>query len=223
MKQFNFLMFIFLVNSLFAQTEQNKIFFNACIKGDIEVIKKILENNFDIDLTDKQGITGLNFAVAYNQFNVVRFLIEKGANLNIKDKNGWSPIITASQLLKDKTEIVKYLIQNGANINQVDKDGFSALHIAIENNYFNVAKLLIIKGIDISIKTKLDKETALHKAVRSNNFELVQLLLDKGAKISEVNYENLSALQIAESESSNDIYEILKDYSNKKSLTLKKK
>lgn len=211
------------MNSIISQTDQRKIFFSACIKGETEIVKKIIENKFDIDITDHQGITGLNFATAYNQFNIVRYLIENGANVNIKDKNGWTPLITVAQLSKDKTEITKYLIENGANINQVDKDGFSALHIAIENRYFNIAKLLIVKGIDITIKTKLDKETALHKAIRTNNFELVQLLLDKGAKVSEVNYENMSALQIAQLESTNEIFELLKEYSNKKVLTLKKK
>ena len=52
---------------------------------------------------------------------IVKYLVENGANINEKNKDGDTPLICAS--INGHLEIVKYLCQNGDNVNEKDKDG----------------------------------------------------------------------------------------------------
>lgn len=219
----NLFLFVVLFWSDLHQGIDRGSYFQACIKGDLRIVREYLDNEGDVNIKDNQGVTGLNFAAAYNHMQLVKFLLENGANTEIKDNNGWTPLISIAQLGKDRTDIARMILDKGANINAVDMDGFSSLHIAIDNQYLRLAKLLIEKGIDINIKTKLDKETALHKAVRNQYSEIVNLLLKNGAKVNIANSDGLTALDIAKEEGFIEIAEVLGEYSKKEISNVVKK
>ncbi|OGW48551.1 MAG: hypothetical protein A2Z50_07295 [Nitrospirae bacterium RBG_19FT_COMBO_42_15] len=84
----------------------------AAWKGHIKIVKLLLENNADIHMQGAGGWNVLFFAVSSPQSNseIVRFLLEKGLNPNMKDYISWTPIMWTGGNL----EIVKILRQNGA-------------------------------------------------------------------------------------------------------------
>jgi ankyrin repeat protein len=55
-----------------------------------------------------------------------KLLIEKGADVNAKNNNGWTPLYAAA--IGDHTETVKLLIDKGADVNVKDSSGKTILH-----------------------------------------------------------------------------------------------
>ena len=64
-------------------------------------------------------------AIDGGKVGFVEILIEGGADLNICDKKGTTPLILSSSL--GKTEITQLLIDNGADESLVDKNGKKAI------------------------------------------------------------------------------------------------
>jgi len=89
-------------------------------KKAIKIINKIIETNgnykeyrIDINGTDRNGNTLLGTAVLHEKFDIVKLLIEAGANVNQKDKDGFFPLKIAYS--EGFTDIYQYLVQHGAH------------------------------------------------------------------------------------------------------------
>lgn len=60
----------------------------AISKGDITTVKQIISYGIDINETTNRGMTPLMYAAIYNQSEIAKLLLEKGAKLDMKDKSG---------------------------------------------------------------------------------------------------------------------------------------
>ena len=97
---------------------------------------------------------------------IVKLLIQKGADINVKDKhdNNSSLAVAAS---KAHLEVVKLLLENGADINSKNKHGQCPLLFALYKGKgeLEVVKLLIEKGSDVKSKNNTG-QNILHCASR---------------------------------------------------------
>ena len=116
-------------------------------------------------------------AIKNNDTNQINFILKgKKANINDKDKDGWTALIWASY--EGHLGVVQYLADNGANINDKDNDGWTALMRASWRGYSEIVKYLIEIGADINIKN--DKgETALDLADTEEIKEIFRKAGDK--------------------------------------------
>ena len=96
----------------------------------IHVVDVLIENGADINAFNWNGVTPLHWATLEdNASAVAEFLIEKGANLNMKDvKNGNTPLHLATY--NASIHVVDLLIEGGVDINVVNGYGFTPFHIA---------------------------------------------------------------------------------------------
>lgn len=74
--------------------------------------------------------TALIEACKAGQLDAVRLLIDKGADVNLATKKGYTPIMVAA--MNGHKDILSYLIQKGANVNAITKDGRTALEIVLD-------------------------------------------------------------------------------------------
>ena len=70
----------------------------------------------------------------------VKSLLEQGADINAKDKNGRTALILATE--KGYVEIVKVLLEHGADVNAIDKNCNVPLSLAKEKGHSEIAQLL---------------------------------------------------------------------------------
>jgi len=79
--------------------------------------------------TDDDGSTALMFAANEGQAEATRLLIEKGADVNARRKDGHTPLV-AAVAGGGKLEVIKVLVENGADCNAAGAFGVSALRMA---------------------------------------------------------------------------------------------
>lgn len=73
----------------------------ASYKGHIELIEILREKESSWDTKDRSGLTALHYAVDNSQLEIVQQAIEEGADLHLKDKFGWSPMMRGGKALYD--------------------------------------------------------------------------------------------------------------------------
>lgn len=152
----------------------------------------------------------LNIACYFGFFEVVKFMIENGYNVDQKDKyKRRTPLHNAC--IKGHLEIVQYLVEKGADIHKKDKDKWDALYFASKKGILDVVKFLLSKGANPNNKYGKRNETCLHIAIRYENFETAIELIKGGAKDFIVHQEDdyASLLNYACSAGKMDLVKVL--------------
>jgi len=108
----------------------------------------------------------------------MKMLINKGANLNIKDFDGNSAIFHALDVNNEKA--ISLLINAGVNPNQIDSSKRTPLHIATLSKKYDIALLLLNNGANPN-KIDFFRRTPLHLAIIDKQYDIALLLLNKGA------------------------------------------
>lgn len=152
----------------------------SCRRGNLEAVNLLLDNGAlitdeafvamynrhenialrlidgNIDLTVKSGShkdTLLHYACAFGEVKIVRALLEKGADVNVKNNLDDTPLFYACNkqaYLKvteqDRLEIAKMLIERGADVNASNLWNKRPIHEACEDGYLEIVKFLIQRG-----------------------------------------------------------------------------
>ena len=99
----------------------------ACYRNQVLAVKKLLELGAEIDYQSGDG-TALLGATYQNNYDVIKLLLDDGANPNISDANKETPLIMASK--SDNAKVIKLLLEAGADKNIKDKLGNTAANYA---------------------------------------------------------------------------------------------
>jgi len=127
----------------------------------------------------------LHQAAVDGDMNNVKALISKGADINEKNRMGWTPLYTAVR--NQQKTIAQFLIGKGADVNAKDNSGQTVLHLVVEAGQKDMVELLIAKGADINGISGRG-ENALSLAQKRGDKEVVDLLLKHGAKEPPANW-----------------------------------
>ncbi|RWS30202.1 myotrophin-like protein [Leptotrombidium deliense] len=96
--------------------------------GDLEQVQEyVYQNKIDVN-KNIEGRTPLHYAADYGQKEIIRYLIDKGANVNVVDKHGISPLLAA--IWEGHTDCIKYMIEKGADVTGKTPDGLTYLDAA---------------------------------------------------------------------------------------------
>ena len=139
---------------------------------DNEDVKKILSET-SLEATDSYLRTTLILAALHKNVELLRWLIENGANVNHQDRDGYSALHFAAQ---EKTqEVARLLLDNGANLELADIHGNTPIWTAIFNakGELELVKLYVQRGANLNVLNKYQKtpqglvETLYGKAIDS--------------------------------------------------------
>ncbi|MEB3177910.1 MAG: ankyrin repeat domain-containing protein, partial [Nostocaceae cyanobacterium] len=107
----------------------------------------MLPPDADINATDIYGRTLLHWAAKSANESVIKFLLDRGAKVNIQDKQGKTPLHFAAVASPYSTEdALKLLIAKGADVNVKDKNGNTPLSLAAKSQFKEVVKFLKQNG-----------------------------------------------------------------------------
>jgi len=94
--------------------------------GKFDKLKKCIAEGKDINETNVMGQSGVFLSAQFGSFEIVKYLVEHGADVNLKDKCDRTPLMMACcienlrpevRAKRPYTQIAKYLIDHGANVN----------------------------------------------------------------------------------------------------------
>ena len=111
----------------------------------------------------------------------IRFLIEKGADINKPDGQGYTALQSAARNRSDK--IIPLLVALKADVNARDRDGFTALNLAAQRNHVPSIKALAVHGADL--EAAVDGGFApLALAIEDGKLLAAKALIELGANVN---------------------------------------
>ena len=145
----------------------------------LDTLVKLLHRGSNVDAVDVDGQTALHIAAHYGLADAVNVLLQMNASMEMKDKNGKTPVEVAfenapvepEQLpsfratkIEDVREhlhghvmVIFLLLSHGASSGKCTSSSGSMLHTAIVKKQFHIALLLLLKGANLTCKDSLGR------------------------------------------------------------------
>ena len=211
----------------------------AVVLGDSPMIDLLIARGADINCRDKEGMTPLHLAVgkplpvsrldehgmtllhsahdiqeAGNRSRaVVEDLLARGANPNLRDNSGDSPLDRAACVgtLNQEFGAVLPLIQH-TDPKNVNSNGATALHWAVILGKRELIEAAIKRGADVNAQIKNGGWSALHFAVYGRQPDAVHLLIESGADVNLRDVDGQTPLGLAVQKGFEDIAVILRKH-----------
>jgi ankyrin repeat protein len=157
-------------------SDKDVLLLNAARSGNFNQILAILTQGANVDATDRDGTTALMFAAQQGYTEIVRVLIEAGANLNLPRKRyGLTALMLAAS--EARADVLQTLVAAGADVNAKNDDGSTALMIAAHKGHLMVVQILLGAGADVNLQDK-DEDSALKLAAQEGHSSVVKALLE---------------------------------------------
>jgi ankyrin repeat protein len=145
----------------------------------------------------------------------VQKLLDKGANIEATNDDGWTPLHWACR--NGCVEVVEMLLDKRANIEARDNGGWTPLHEACYKGHVEVVKLLLDKGTNIEATDDDLGWTPLHAACFWGRVEVVEMLLARGANAEATDNNGKTPLDLAKAtRRSKRVVEVLTAHLNAK-------
>jgi ankyrin repeat protein len=159
----------------------------ALERGNLNRIKTIVSLNpdlADLNKPNKEGDTYLLKAIKKNDQEMIKLLVSSGADVNIADVSGKTPLILSIE--NDNLEAAKTLISSGGvNIQQRNDDGKTPLYYALSKGNPEMVKLLMNSGANPkNIEWLSDENASLFIATEDCNLEIAKLLIAAGIDVN---------------------------------------
>jgi ankyrin repeat protein len=176
--------------------------------GDLEAARTLLNSGANPD-GDEQAPDSrpLQVAALRGTTEMVRLLLDRGAELEIEDSVGLTPLHLASQ--QNRLDTVRILLSRGAEVEKTGLNNFTSLHSAVLGGHLQMTQLLLEGNADINARDGNYGQTPLMLALRDSNVNILRLLLARGADVQLRDNEGLTAWDHARGARRDDIVAIL--------------
>ena len=114
---------------------------DAVRRENVNELTRLLNDGIDVDSKNAAGFTALYIACCRNQQEIVKVLLERNANANIKTNDYNSAMHELSR--NGNNLLAELLIKYGVYINIRDMNGWTPLHEACENGHVEFVELLL--------------------------------------------------------------------------------
>lgn len=182
----------------------NIMLLESAARNDLEEVRKLLMSGVSPDVTNEDGLTALHQCCIDDSEEMLRLLLEFGANVNARDSEMWTPLHAAATC--GHVHLCKLLIDKGAELLAVNADGnmpydicedevaldyiesemakrgitqeeIDEKRLETEKKMLEDLKLRAKEGKSLETKDK-NRATPLHVACANGYSEVVEFLLD---------------------------------------------
>jgi ankyrin repeat protein len=203
----------FLVEKCFADLEQKGLCVDeshkyhkttplwcAAVKGYKLLVEYLLLAGANIDAVTDTGSTPVRSACYSSHLEIVKVLVEHGADITKPNHNGGTCLINSVQ----SVELCKFLLENSAPVNGQDIQFKTAAHYSVEEGFADTFEELVAAGADLTLKS-IDGDDALQVACITGREEFVLKMFKFEIYSDEVRSNMLSLLGSSIYETEGDI------------------
>ncbi len=190
-----------------AITSIHEPFVNACIRGDIATVKKLLVEGADVEGIWR-SCTGLMWAAAEGHLPIVELLLSVGANVNARNEVDYTAVLYAAE--SDHRDIVLKLLEHEASTDASVCNRYqeTILMLMARQGHADIVERLVERGDDLHHTNKIG-DTALYLAVNNGHAPTVASLINLGANVNTANIGGWTPLMMASARGDIDIIEML--------------
>ncbi|ETS82540.1 hypothetical protein PFICI_04416 [Pestalotiopsis fici W106-1] len=175
-----------------------------------KVVSLFLDRGANANYNDsKTKTTLLLLAIRHNRFGCTNLLLERGADVDYEERNGFTALLYAARW--GDAQIAETLLSHGANIEHQDTNGFTALVLSATKGHLAVVRLLLDRGANIGHQTIKLGVTALIMSTMNGHIEVVKVLLDHGAEVGQQDEQSETPLTMAASRGCAEVTRMLLD------------
>ena len=189
------------------ELSKSELLMNTILAGHNDCAESLIKMGLDVNLkVCRSQTTVMNIAAKYGNHYVLKLLIEAGADVNLTDRYGESPLMFAAANNNDRC--IDILIQAGADVNKRNNIRSNALMKATGTGYCKLliahgpdqvqeafvaaikecrtdsVRQILQSGADVNLKEFGPKY--MHEAISSGNVACVQLFIEAGVDVNNV-------------------------------------
>jgi ankyrin repeat protein len=189
--------------------------------GDIQLLKILINNGYDIEESDNNNQKPLLLALAYQKLDCLELLLQHEARVHDKDLDLAASFhcfdclkilleanMSNTNLIESRNTLLiwaafdgnlpllKFLIDNNADINTNNEEGQTPLHMSAMKGHLDCVKHLIDNKADVDAKDQ-NCQTPLYLSAWSGHLQCIKYLIDNKADINAKNIEDQTPLYIS--------------------------
>lgn len=163
---------------------------DAIKEGNVGMVELFVNEDPKIaKLGNMRGYTLLHFAAKEGQEEIIKLLINKGADINAlalkgEYNEGYTPLYMAAE--NGRKKAVDFLISNGVEI----KKGRNVLLALAKSGQKEIMEYLIARGADVNVSDVNMGDGLLHIAAKEGHREICEFLINKGLDVNSKNWMN---------------------------------
>jgi hypothetical protein len=155
----------------------------AVYNNNISIIRALVElHGLPLNSQNFEGETALSVAVMNNNYDVAKFLIERGADLNVANCRSETPLHQAVVL--GNIEMTRLLVEEGSYIDAEDECGETPLHFAVREDKTDIVDYLLSTGADAD-HSNHDDETPAELAEMVASSAVKEVFINNRKRYSE--------------------------------------
>ena len=153
----------------------------AAQNGSTDNIRVLLKYKVDPDYQNPaNGTSALSAAAAAGQEKAAQMLVSEGADINLKDKEGRTPLFYAAE--NGQTALIRQLVRMGANPNETDVYGKNVFIAAAEGQSIPAMQQLVREGFSINSADANGKTALMYTTAKGT--EALEWLIENGADLN---------------------------------------
>lgn len=191
---------------------KNKMLVKAVKSGNLMEVQERINAGADVDAMDFDETTCLMWACINNRYDIVKFLLDAGADFNKIDDQSRSILSFACNLLSKDSKVFKAVLELDIEPDFSDPYVYTVLVNSIRDGDMKILKLLLKNETDMERITRL-----LYEATVYRKPGIVKFLLDKGANVHYC-YRRETMLDVSIRKGFNEISKIFLDAGGKRSV-----
>ena len=180
LRRLTFLLFALLANpGLIPAASAQQEMLELASRGETQTVLDALTDQTLVGAMQADGTSLLHWAVYYDDLTLAKRLLELGADAQLQNNYGASPMAQAA--IVGNPDMLEALLEAGVDPNERYADGQTALMILARTNNLRAAELLLEAGADVNMVEQFRGQTALMWAAAQKQAEMLKLLLEHGA------------------------------------------